>query len=208
MKSLHAGAWACCWPILYDTIALRFCIDCANVRHYLASAIGPVAVSSLCHLQCSRLLKHLFDLQVVFALAGGPLPIFSLWLGRAASALSHVWLVAYHSKLSNLQWNFRPYDPTVYKVKIDACHGTFRLTATRWSESLVITIKASADSFAALLCPTDTGFRNGSVHSFAAEAHVEAYMYHVWPLSHAGWQLIEAQDMSNVALEFGGQYRC
>jgi len=116
--------------------------------------------------------------------------------------------VAYHSKLSNLHWNFRPYDPTVYKVKIDACHGTFQLTATRWRESLVITIKASADSFAALLCPTNTGFRNGSVHSFAAAAHIEAYTYHVWPFSHAGWQLIEAQDMSNVALEFGGQYRC
>jgi len=96
----------------------------------------------------------------------------------------------------------------VYKVKIDACHGTFQLTATRWRESLVITIKASADSFAALLCPTNTGFRNGSVHSFAAAAHIEAYTYHVWPFSHAGWQLIEAQDMSNVALEFGGQYRC
>lgn len=116
--------------------------------------------------------------------------------------------MAYHSKLSSLQWNFRPYDPTVYKVKIDACHGTFRLTATRLRESLVITIKASADSFAALLCPTNTGFRNGSVHSFAAEAHIEAYMYHMWPFSHAGWQLIEAQDMSNVGLEFGGQYRC
>ena len=50
MKPLHAGAWACCWPILYDTIALRFCIDCANVRHYLASAIGPVALQ--CGLCC------------------------------------------------------------------------------------------------------------------------------------------------------------
>lgn len=168
------------------------------------------AVSSLCHRQCSQLqlLKHLFALQVVFALAGGPLPISSPWLGRVASVLPRVWLVAYHSRLSNLQWNFRPYDPTVYRVNIDACHGTFRLTATRLRESLVITIKASADTFAALLCPTSTGFRKGSVHSFVAEAHIEAYMYHVWPLSHAGWQLIEAQDMSNVALEFGGQYRC
>ncbi len=168
------------------------------------------AVSSLCHTECShlQLLKHLFALQIVFALAGGPLPIFSPWLGSAASAFPRAWLVAYHSQLSNLQWNFRPYDPTVYKVKIDACHGTFRLTATRLRESLVITIKASADTFAALLCPTNTGFRNGSVHSFVAEAHIEAYMYHVWPLSHAGWQLIEAQDMSSVALEFGGQYRC
>ena len=190
--------------------------DCADEPFQLASALLPsftirAAHSHHCAIQMIRICncpKHLFALQAVFALAGGPLPAFRSWLGRAASVLPQVWLVAYHSKLSKLQWNFRPYDPTMYKVKIDACHGTFRLTATRWRESLVITIRASVDSFAALLCPTDTGFRNGSVQSFAAKAHIEAYMYHVWPLSHAGWQLIEAQDMSIVALEFGGQYRC
>lgn len=82
------------------------------------------------------------------------------------------------------------------------------MTATRLWQSLVIEIEAPTDSFVPLLCPTSTGFKQESMHSFVGHAHIEAYTYQVWPVSQAGWQLIEAQDISNVALEFGGQYRC
>ncbi len=72
----------------------------------------------------------------------------------------------------------------------------------------MVNIDAAIDSFDALLCPTSTGFKEESMHSFAGQAHIEAYRYRLWPVTEIGWELIEAQDIPNVALEFGGQYRC
>ncbi|KAL3151472.1 hypothetical protein ABBQ38_012472 [Trebouxia sp. C0009 RCD-2024] len=144
--------------------------------------------------------------EVMFALAGGPAPLSRPWLVRAASALPMAWLVAYHSQ--NIKWNFRPYDPTVFRVHSDACHGLFQLNATRFLQSVVITIDADSDSFGDVACPTSSGFSNESMHSFAAEAHIQAYRYRLWPLRLLGWELVETQVIPNVALEFGGTFRC
>lgn len=142
----------------------------------------------------------------MFALAGGPLPVASPWLTRAASSLPLAWLVAYHSQ--NVKWNFRPSDPTVYRMDADACHGHFQLNATKLLHSVVISIDADMDSFHDLACPTSSGFSNESMHSFTAVAHIQAYRYRLWPLRQLGWELVETEIIPSVALEFGGTFRC
>ena len=160
-----------------------------------------------CTLQVSAPIHNAL-LQVVLAIAGGPLPVSSPWLTWAASSMPQAWLIAYHSKMSKLQWNFRPYDPTVYKVKMDSCQGRFEISATRLGQSLLVSIEAAKQSFDGLLCPTSTGFRDESMHSFTGHAKVQAFRFRLWPILRMGWEVIEAQELSNVALEFGGQYRC
>ena len=127
---------------------------------------------------------------------------------RFAAILPNVWLMTYKSKLANIHWTFRPTDPTVYKQRIHPCLGQFQLTATRFRQSLVVKIQADLQSFTDLICPTSTGFTKESKHSFVAKAHVAAYQYQFWPRSNLGWQLIDSQSIPNVALEFGGDYRC
>lgn len=174
---------------------------CASSLHWHAHVSLWQAKSVLV-----AMIMLVYFLQVMFALAGGPAPLSRPWLVRAASALPMAWLVAYHSQ--NIKWNFRPYDPTVFRVHSDACHGLFQLNATRFLQSVVITIDADSDSFGDVACPTSSGFSNESMHSFAAEAHIQAYRYRLWPLRLLGWELVETQVIPNVALEFGGTFRC
>ena len=137
-------------------------------------------------------------LQATFVLAGGPV---------LPSLLPQAWLVGYYStKLGH--WNFHPVDPTVYKFSSDACAGTFEIQATSWRRSLVIKLQAAPDSFVSLQCPTPAGFRVTSVESFLGHAHIEAFVYQSWPWHERGWKLVEAVDIDNVALEFGGLNRC
>lgn len=145
--------------------------------------------------------------QAVFALAGGPVPVGALWLSKLTSLLPTVWLVGYYSQTLG-HWNFRPTDPAVYKVAVDACTGTFELQATSLRKSLVVELQASTDGFVPLHCPTAKGFQIESVESFSGHARVEAYVYQLWPWKERGWKLVEVTEFGNAALEFGGSYRC
>ena len=73
---------------------------------------------------------------------------------------------------------------------------------------MVIKLQAPTNSFVGLQCPTAGGFRIESVESFLGHAHIEAFVYQLWPWRDIGWKLVETVDIHNVALEFGGLYRC
>ncbi len=82
-----------------------------------------------------------------FVLSGGELNLYGFSLTT--------WMAAYHSPKIN--WTFRPTLPnTTYQTTINACEGTFSITAADSIRKLEIT--AEADNFFDLYVPTKDGF--------------------------------------------------
>lgn len=126
-----------------------------------------------------------------FALSGGELTLNGTSLTT--------WMVAYHSP--RVQWQFRPTLPnTEYQTTINACEGTFSITARDSIRKLEIT--ATADSFFKVYVPTPQGFIFGAEESFLAKVTIKAFVKLPW----LGYILIDNSTFNNVALEFGGNY--
>lgn len=130
-----------------------------------------------------------------FALSGGELSLNGTPLTT--------WLVAYHSPL--IQWQFRPTLPeTEYTVSMNACAGSFSILAKDSIRKLVISAKASPDSFIDVSVPTDEGFIPGGEESFSAQVTVSGYIKLPW----FGYVLVDRYRFTNSALEFGAEYMC
>jgi hypothetical protein len=130
-----------------------------------------------------------------FALSGGELTI-------NGTALT-TWLVAYHSPI--IQWQFRPTLPgTEYITSIDACSGTFSITAKDLLRKLVINATAQPDTFIDVSVPKENDFSPGAVESFAAAVTVKGYIKLPW----LGDVLVDRYQFTNAALEFGAGYMC
>jgi len=113
------------------------------------------------------------------------------------------YLLGYRSK--KLTWSFHPQDPSLYHPRIDACAGTFEMTATSAERMLKIRIEVDPSKSGGLFKvagPTQSGFRTDSVESYRAKVTVEAYS----GLMHD--HLEEKAEFGLGALEFGGGYRC
>lgn len=131
-----------------------------------------------------------------FALSGGELTVDETSLTT--------WLVAYHSPL--IQWQFRPTLPnTEYITNIDACSGSFSITAKDSIRKLVISATAPQESFIDVSVPTKDGFvSDTAVESFSTEVTVKGYIKLPW----IGYVLVDRYQFTNAALEFGADYMC
>lgn len=108
-------------------------------------------------------------------------------------------MVAYHSP--RVQWQFRPTLPnTEYQTTINACEGTFSITAKDSIRKLEII--AEANNFFDVYVPTEGGFSLGAEESFLATVKIKAFVKLPW----FGYVLIDMSTFNNAALEFGGDY--
>jgi len=130
-----------------------------------------------------------------FALAGGIAVIAGLPVPNA-------YLIGYRSK--QLKMNFRPQDPALFRPKIDSCNGVFEIIASNFNQYVEIKITAPNSTFSYVNGPTMRGFVPESVESFSAEAVLSAYEFGIFGKG----ELIESYKLTNVALEFGGDYLC
>lgn len=130
-----------------------------------------------------------------FALAGGIAPVGPI-------LLPDQYLLGYRS--DKLNWDFHPQDLANFEPSIDACNGVFELTATTLRRRLVIRIVDHPDNgnYFDLAGPGKEGFRDFCVESYRANVTISAYS----GLLHN--KLEETTVMQDVALEFGGDYRC
>lgn len=104
----------------------------------------------------------------------------------------------------NLQWDFRNVDLDVIDATIDGCSGQAMIQAKSRDGERRIELKASAPnaSFSApIYFPTVDGWSNnpGSVESYVARVTVGLFEKS---------SILDAIEFYNVALEFGGGYRC
>ncbi|KAI7841255.1 hypothetical protein COHA_005028 [Chlorella ohadii] len=155
----------------------------------------------------------------VFTLAGGPpptpLPVPEGWL-------PDVWLLGVRTRRRS--WDFRPYDslftaqaiPCKSELLLTAqaipCKSELLLTATQplAGRAVEVQLRARPETFSTVDCPTTSGFKPFSVESFTAYASVRLYELHL------GWherswverRLVEAFEVQDAALEFGGSARC
>lgn len=130
------------------------------------------------------------------ALAGGPAPIGPIIVPDA-------YLLGYRSE--KLNWNFHPQDPSIFFPKIDACAGTYELTAASGLRMLKISMKMDPSALGGQFVvggPTRTGFRSDSVETYRTHVTVEAFsgIFHE--------TLEEKVVFVAGALEFGGDIRC
>jgi len=136
------------------------------------------------------------------ALAGGPAPLGPI-------TIPNTYLIAYQSE--NVEWAFHPADPSLYSTTIDACAGIFEIEARSSNRRLLVKFAVPGsnssevkDNFFNVGGPTRTGFVVDSVESYRANVQVLAYNT---SLLH-GDILIDAQNLTMAAIEFGGEYRC
>lgn len=130
-----------------------------------------------------------------FALSGGELSI--------NGSLLTTWLVAYRSPV--IQWQFRPTLPgTEYVASIDACSGSFSITAKDVLRKVVIEANAPLASFIDVSVPTEAGFAHGAEESFSANVTVNGYIKLPW----LGYVPVDRYQFTGAALEFGADYMC
>ncbi|PRW59897.1 putative tocopherol chloroplastic Q6K7V6 [Chlorella sorokiniana] len=142
----------------------------------------------------------------VFTLAGGPpptpLPVPEGWL-------PDVWLLGVRTRKRS--WDFRPYD-SVFTSQASPCKSELLVTATQplARRAVEVQLRARPETFSTIDCPTTSGFKPFSVESFTAYASVRLYELHL------GWherswverRLVEAFEVQDAGLEFGGAARC
>lgn len=116
------------------------------------------------------------------------------------------YIVAFRS--DSRDWDFRSIDMDRVEAKVFACNATVRLFAhsRQGGRRLELLITAPHDSFSdPLYVPSSSGFGNkpGSVESFAAVATVRLF-----EKVGGDTKLVETSRIPQMALEFGGKYRC
>jgi hypothetical protein len=77
------------------------------------------------------------------------------------------------------------------------------MTAQAPLRTLKIVVHAARSSFSPLAIPTDRGFVHETIQSFSGTASIHAYRH--GPFGEYR-RLVESLEVSNVALEFGGEY--
>lgn len=133
------------------------------------------------------------DGQIRFALAGGILPV--------GQTFHEGWLLGLRAP--GLHWDFRPQIPgTSFTTHINACKGQFSMTARSMLQTVEINVSADPSTFAPLAIPTHHGFARDTIQSFSAEATICAYRCGL-----TGRTLVESLRLTNVAIEFGGDFR-
>eukprot|EP01111_Echinosteliopsis_oligospora_P008298 TRINITY_DN2384_c0_g1_i1.p1 TRINITY_DN2384_c0_g1~~TRINITY_DN2384_c0_g1_i1.p1 ORF type:complete len:366 (+),score=101.64 TRINITY_DN2384_c0_g1_i1:139-1236(+) len=127
-----------------------------------------------------------------FALSGGKVPV----VGPIGV---HAWLLGFRSP--SISWNFRPQDiPTIFTPEINACNGTFTMTASYFTQTIKLSMSAPLSTFTPLAIPSSAGFvPDGCVESYATTVLVQAY---------EGDDLVDEFTFTSAALEFGGNYMC
>jgi len=112
-------------------------------------------------------------------------------------------ILAYRSP--KFHWDFRNINLDRISATVDGCKSTVHLSAKTplGHRHLELSVSASNDTFSEpLYFPTPTGWSNspGSVESYKATASIKLF--------ESSGRLVEAAEISQTALEFGGTYRC
>ncbi|PNH08543.1 TATA-binding protein-associated factor [Tetrabaena socialis] len=140
-----------------------------------------------------------------FVFAGGLLPhVF-----QPALPAVRQYVLSYHPPPPAPPLTIDPYDPPLFSsLAVRGCDGV--LAVDLYTPMHVVRLVASADpqTFQALPCPTDSGFRNYSVESFSARVQLRV-LRRPFPFAPpASAVLVAEDDFSGAALEFGGAYVC
>ncbi|KAG2490890.1 hypothetical protein HYH03_010807 [Edaphochlamys debaryana] len=142
-----------------------------------------------------------------FVLAGGMLPHVFQPLIPAIE----MFVFSYHPPPPAEPFTLDPWDPPLpgtSALTVRGCEGV--LTLQLFSPLHIVEFVASAppDSFTALPCPTESGFKNYSVESFSAAAQLRVLL-RPFPLApRASARLLHEDAFEGAALEFGGAYVC
>ena len=130
-----------------------------------------------------------------FAITYGPIDI----LFQVISVDGH--LAGYRNPQAGISMDFRP-DNSKKLVTYDACNGVASFEFTTLTHTLSIQMQSNVDTYSGCLYgPMQNGFRPVCKESFAATAVVELR-------KNLFGKLVDRQEFTNAALEFGGDFRC
>ena len=129
-----------------------------------------------------------------FAITYGPINI----LFQVISVDSH--LAGYRNPQAGISMDFRP-DNSKKSVTYDACKDMASFEFTTLTHTLSIQMQSNVDTYSGCLYgPMQNGFRPISKESFAATVVVELR-------KNLFGKLVDQQEFTNAALEFGGDFR-
>lgn len=133
--------------------------------------------------------------QALYAMSGGPVSFGPVTVSA--------YLIGYRNYAKDIVLNFRP-DNGIVTMEHVGCQGYVNVTAYGWSHELHMTISAPMSTFSdCLLGPQVSGFKKSSVESYDAVAKI--YVYKREPMSR---KLVDFQQITPAALEFGGEFIC